>query len=129
MKVQIEIFNFKHPHYITAEKLYNKKMYQYENAMMDYEDNQQEKYSDNVLKNIFKDSVDNLDGIPDKPEMPIPPTSYGEANLNNKIIMGYVVMPDKEGVKVYLDKQYMDLPCVIIKFDDKIINDLDNILK
>jgi hypothetical protein len=118
MKVEIKIYNEEHPSYLKSIKKYNKDIVKYEKYRntIDNEDNL-----------LFKLRNEN-----DEVEMPIfpePPISFTVGNIKDELIQGYYLRKDYDEIIVYLNSQLIADSSLIIKYDDKIIEQLDKILK
>lgn len=60
------------------------------------------------------------------PEVPEPPIYYADAFIKDKDIIGYIVMQDDMEIVIHLSNK---MNSVVIKYDDKIIDKLKEILK
>jgi len=121
MEVKFKIYNDDNSLYKSN---YDKYVEDFYSAVS--ENKYEDETSDPVLRDLLRSDKD-----PDKkliPAPPEPPVVYVKGKIKNDLIMGYHVLPDKAGIRLMLDYRLVEQSTAIIKYDDKIIQQLNSIL-
>lgn len=132
MKVKLKIENDKNPIYIAQCEQYMKDLQGFYDKMMDDggHGEEEEGPSDPLLRKIHKEQMgqNSEREIIVQPQPPEVPMVYVSANLKPDTILGYHLLPNKEDIRLLLDVSRHPQDTCIIKSNDKIIIELDNIL-
>jgi hypothetical protein len=105
---------------------YDKKMEEYD-RLIDIYDKEISRYGDDpILSKTMGTSL---------PEKPFPITGYSQLNVKDELILGYEYLQkkyrgseDQEIIKIYFNANIFCYEMCIIKYDDKIIKQLDELL-
>jgi hypothetical protein len=127
MKFEVKTYNWEHPKYLRDMDKYEIALDKYHDEVYAIQE-EDEDDEDDVLKTIFNEQKEEEVVVLKAPKHPLPPATYQSMNVRDKIVLSYSTLPNDE-VRIFLDYTLMEQNTFLIKFDEKIIKELDEILK